>query len=149
MSQPTETSRTFLSRDTGYLRDLALFWPFVFYSIFAVASGFSPNNHRLALRCAVVAVAALLLAKEKLLLIFVAAGFVAIQCAFALALHPWSWSVFAAGICAGTLFLFARYWRKQKLSYSLPKEFRLVDALWSVGSIVLSLMLGYVVSPYN
>jgi hypothetical protein len=149
MSQQAEASRTFLSRDVGYLRDLALFWPFVLYSIFAVASGFSPANHTLALRCAVVAIAALLLAKERLLLIFVAAGFIAIQCAIALLLHPWNWAVFVAGVCTGTLFLFAKYWRQRRLSYRLPKEFRLVDALWSVGSLVVSLMLGYVASPYN
>ena len=48
------------------------------------------------------------------------------------------------------MFLLAnRYWRNPKLSYGLPREMRLIDALWSVGSIILSLLLGYIASPYN
>jgi hypothetical protein len=150
MTQEAANSRSLFSRDVNYLRDMALFWPFVLYSIFGVASAFSPANRSLAVRCAVVAAIAILLAKEKLLLFFVTLGFIAIQCAIYLALHRWNWGVFAAGLLTSTTFLVAnRYWRKPKLSYGLPRQFRLVDALWSVGSLIISLMLGYVVSPYN
>jgi hypothetical protein len=149
-SENVVSSRMLFSRDINYLRDLALFWPFVLCSIFAVASAFSLPDRKLAFRFAAVALAALVLAKERLVLFFVSLGFIAIQCAINLILHPWSWSVFAAGVLAGGPFLIAnRYWRKPKLAYRLPKQFRLVDALWSIASLCGTLILFYFVSPYN
>lgn len=140
----------FLGRDINYLRDLILFWPFVIYLILAVGSVFAPADRVLALRCAAVAVTALLLAKEKLLLLFVALGLIALRCAISLVLHPWSWGVFTAGILSGGSFTVANhYWRERRLAYDVPSEFRLIDALWSVASICGSLLLGYLVSPYN
>ena len=138
------------SRDVNYLRDLALFWPFVLYTIFAVGSAFSPGNRQVALRCGAVAIAALLLAREKLVLLLDGLGLISIRCAFTLALHRWDWAVFAAGVLTGLPFLLAnRYWRDPKLGYELPNEFRLIDALWSIASIIGSLGLGYLVSPFN
>lgn len=149
-SRDVLNSRQFFSRDVGYLRDSALFWPFVLYSIFGVASAFSPADRHFAIRCAVVAIGALILAKEKLLLFAVGAGFIAVQCATNLALHPGNWSVFLAAILAACPLLVAScYWRKRKLSYRLPREFKLVDALWSIASLCASLLLMYVVSPFN
>lgn len=142
--------RRLFSRDVNYLRDAALFWPFVLYSIFAVACAFSPAHRQLGLRCGAVAIAAFLFAREKLLLFFAALGFIAIQCAINLVLKPWSWGVFAAEVFTAVPFLLAnRYWRRPRLSYQLPSQFRLVDALWSVASLIASLLLGYIVSPYN
>jgi len=138
------------SRDLNYLRDSALFWPFVLCLIIAVASAFSGRERQIGIRCAVLAVTALLLAKEKLLLFFAGLGFIAIQCAISLLLKPWSWAVFAAGILsAGPCLIANRYWRRPKLSYGLPKEFRLVDALWSIASLCCTLLLFYFISPYN
>lgn len=156
-SQVSETSvgnpantRTLFSRDINYLRDSALFWPFVLSSIFAVGCAFSPPDRRLGLRFAAVAIAALLAAKERLLLSLVGLGFIAIQCAINLVLHPWNWRVFAAGILTASPWLVAnRYWRKRKLAYRLPREFRLVDALWSIASLCVTLVLYYFISPYN
>jgi len=149
-SQDVLNSRQFFSRDIGYLRDMALFWPFVLYSIFAVASAFSATDKHFAIRFATVAIAALILAKEKLLLFVVGAGFIAIQCAINLVLHPWNWAVFVATILtACPLLVASRYWRNRKLSYRLPREFRLVDALWSIASLCASLLLMYVASPFN
>lgn len=145
-----ERKRRLFSRDLNYLRDVALFWPFVLYSIFAVGSAFSPGYGNFAIRCAGVAITALLLAKERLLLFLVALGFIAIQCAFNLVLKPWNWGTFALGIITGLPVLLAnRYWLKPKLAYELPKEFRLADALWSVASIFGSLLLGYLISPFR
>lgn len=145
-----EHKRKLFSRDVNYLRDMALFWPFVLYSIFAVGSAFSPTHRHLALRCAGVAIAALVLAKEKLLLFLVGLGFIAIQCAITLFLHGWDWGVFIGGILTVVPFILAnRFWLKPKLAYELPNEFRLVDALWSVASLIGSLLLMYVVSPFN
>ena len=142
------SSRTLFSRDINYLRDVTLVWPFIIYSIIGVASSFSPPDRLLGLKCIAVAIAALLLAKEKLLLFLGVLGFIAIQSAIALLLHPWSWAVFTAGVLTGTPFLVAnRYWRKPKLSYRLPDEFGAVDMLLSFASICGSIMLIYVVSP--
>src|SRR5260370_11295947 len=145
-----EHNRRLFSRDLNYLRDVALFWPFVLYSIFAVGSAFSPGDRYFAIRCAAVAITALILAKEKLLLFVVGSGFIAIQCAITLVLHRWNWGVFIAGVLTAFPFLLANwYWRKRKLRYKLPSEFRLVDALWSIASIIGSLLLAYVVSPFK
>jgi hypothetical protein len=142
--------KTFLSRDINYLRDVALFWPFVLYSIFAVGAVFPQGDHRLALRCAAVAVLALLLAKERLLLFFVGLGFVATQSLIALILHRWNWIVFTVFVLTAVPFLLAhRYWQKPKLRYPVPDEFRLIDALWSVASICVSLLLGYIITPFR
>jgi hypothetical protein len=150
ISQDIPGGHKLFSRDVNYLRDMALFWPFVLYSIFAVASAFSPGDRHLALRCAAVAITALLLARERLLLLLVGLGFIAIQCAINLVLHPWNWGVFIAGILTAGPFLVAnRYWRKPKLAYRLPDEFRLLDALWSIASLCGSLLLGYIVSPFK
>jgi len=143
-------TRTMFSRDINYLRDSALFWPFVLSSIFAVGCAFSPPDRRLGFRFAAVAIAALLAAKEKLVLFLVSLGFIALQCAINLALKPWSWTVFAAGVLTAGPFLVAnQYWRKPELAYRLPNEFRLVDALWSVASLCGTLALYYFISPYN
>jgi hypothetical protein len=146
----SERKRTLFSRDLNYLRDMALFWPFVLYSIFGVASAFSSGYRHFAIRSALVAIAALLLSKEKLLLFVVGTGFIAIQCAITLILHGWSWAVFTSGILAAVPVLLAsRYCRSRKLAYQLPREFRLLDALWSIASLIGSLLLGYVVSSFK
>ncbi len=149
-SQEIPESRQFLSRDVGYLRDMALFWPFVLYSIFGVASAFSSADEHLAIRFAAVAIVALTLAKEKLFLFVLGTGFIATRCTIYLFLHPWNWAVFLAAILTACPPLVAsRYWRNQKLSYRFPKEFRLVDALWSLTSLCASLCSFYVVSRFN
>ena len=156
-SQVSETTvgnpanrRALFSRDVNYLRDSALFWPFVLSSIFAVGCAFSPPDRKVGFRFAAVAIAALLAAKEKLVLFLVSLGFIALQCAINLVLKPWSWAVFAAGVLTAGPFLVAnRYWRKPRLAYRLPNEFRLVDALWSVASLCGTLVLYYFISPYN
>lgn len=102
----------------------------------------------MALRCAAVAVAAILSAKEKLLMFFAALGFCAGQSAIALILHPWSWAIFTVGLLTAVPFFLAnKYWRKPKLAYRLPDEFGAVDMLLSFASICASLLLVYVLSP--
>jgi hypothetical protein len=145
-----EHKRRLFSRDINYLRDVALFWPFVLYSIFAVGSAFSPEDRHFALRCGVVAVAALLLARERLLLFLVGLGFIAIRCAITLVLHQWNWGVFTAGVLTAGPFLLANhYWHNPRLDYELPNEPGLVDALWSVASIIGSLALMYIVGRFK
>jgi hypothetical protein len=130
------SSRTLFSRDLNYLRDVALFWPFVISSIVAVSAVFSPSDRQLALRCAALAVGAILLAKERLLLFFAAMALVAVRGTVWLVIRPWSWSIFAITALTGIPFLIAkRVWRHPKLVDQLPSEFRLIDALLSVVSV--------------
>jgi hypothetical protein len=142
--------RSLFSRDVNYLRDMALFWPFVIFSITAVASLYSPSYRQIGLRCAVLAAITVVLARERLLIFLVALGFCAVQSAIALVVHPWSWVVFMVAILTGIPFLLAnRYWRKPKLAYQLPDEFGAVDALVAFGSICGSLLVAYFISPYK
>lgn len=148
--QGTPRTVRFLSRDINYLRDVLLVWPFIIFSIVAVASAFSPPNRQIAIRCGVLALLALLLAKERLLLFVGGLGFSAIQSAIALVIHPWNWIVFAVGVLtAGPFLLLHRYWQRPKFAYQLPNEFGAVDMLLSFASICGSLAVAYFVSPFK
>ncbi|HET7100424.1 MAG TPA: hypothetical protein VFJ52_04675, partial [Terriglobia bacterium] len=69
-----------------------------------------------------------------------------VQCGIYLLLHRWNWTAAAVGILAGAPVLAAnRYWRKPRLAYKVPDEFRLIDALLSVASICGSLLLAFVI----
>ena len=65
------------SNDFNYYRDLALIWPFVFFSIVSVVQGFTPSRSPADTlffhRAVVIALLCLLLAKEKLMMAGVAA----------------------------------------------------------------------------
>ena len=141
----TLENRQLLGRDLNYLRDVALFWPFVLYLTFAGGFAFSPADRNLALECTAVSITALLLARERLFMFFVGMGYIASQCAIFLLLHRWNWTAFAVGILTGGPVLAAnRYWRKPRLAYRVPDEFQLIDALWCVASISGSLIIGFV-----
>jgi len=135
------------SRDLNYLRDLALAWPFIIFSIIAVPSMFSRPDRQLGIRCAGVAIAAILLTKETLVIFFAALGLVAIRGTVWLVIRPWSWPTFWATALTGIPFLVAnRYWRNPKLAYEWPDEFGAVDALLSFASICGTLFLFYLIS---
>ena len=138
------------SRDLNYLRDVVLFWPFVISSIVAVSAAFSQSDRQLTLRCAALAIGAILLAKERLLLFFLAMALVATRGIVWLVIRPWSWSMFAVTALTGVPFLIAnRIWRNPKLAYQLASEFRLVDALLSIMSVCGTLYLIFLVSPHK
>jgi hypothetical protein len=143
--KPSE-SGTLFSRDIDYLRDLALLWPILFFSIVAVSAVFSQSDRQSGLICAILTIGALLLTKEKLLMFFGALGFCALRGVITLVLRPWSWPIFAATAITGAAFLAAnRYWRKPRLAYQWPKEFEAVDVLVSFASICGALFLLYLI----
>jgi len=138
------------SRDLNYLRDVVLFWPFVISSIVAVSAAFSQSDRQLALRCAALAIGAILLAKERLFLFFLAMALVATRGIVWLVIRPWSWWMFAVTALTAVPFLIAnRFWRTPKLAYQLPSEIRLVDALLSIISVCGTLYLIFLVSPHK
>jgi hypothetical protein len=154
-TKPEETSSAtarelnIFSRNLNYVRDAVFFWPFVIFSIVSVASAFSPPDRSLALKCGAVAIVVLLLAKERLLIFFVALGFCAIQGAIWLIIRPWSWPTFLTTVLTGVPFLLAnRVWRKPKLSYRLPRELGAVDILLGVASICGTLFVFWVVARH-
>jgi len=56
--------------------------------------------------------------------------------------------MFTVTVLTAIPFLVAnRYWRNPKLTYELPSEFRLVDALLSVASICATIFLFYLIRP--
>lgn len=145
-------SRRLFSRDLNYLRDVALFWPFVISSIVAASAALSQSDRQFALRSAGLAIVALLLAREKLLIFLVSLGFCAIQGALWLVIRPWSWSMFAVTALTGVPFLIAnRFWRNPKLAYQLPKEkeFGAVDMLLTFASICGTIYLLFLISPHK
>jgi hypothetical protein len=149
-TQVTEPKRTVFSRDFNYLRDVVLFWPFCLFSIYAVLGTYSAPHRQLGLRCAVIAVVALLLAKEKALLALAAVGFVAVQCTLAFILHPRNWILLvAAALSAGILFAAYHYWKNPRPTYDLPDEFGAVDLLLSFVSICLAIFIAFLMSPQS
>lgn len=78
---------TLPSRDLNYYRDLALVWPLLIFSIVAISSLLQPESaaHRVyGLKAGVAAIVVILLAKERLILVLVAACYVALRCGIAL-----------------------------------------------------------------
>lgn len=149
-SKNVSGSRKLFSRDANYLRDVTLVWSFIIFSIIAVGCAFSSPNRQLGIRCAALAIVAILLAKERLILFLGALGFCAIQGVVALVVHPWKWPVFAVTLLTGVPFLLAnRNWRKPKMAYQLPSEFGAVDMLLSFAAMCGTLFLLYIIAPRN
>jgi len=145
-------SKKLYSRDINYLRDVVTFWAFLIFSIVTVASIFHPSNHQYTLRIAALAVTALALAKEKMVVFFGTFGFVALQCLITLVTEPWNWIVFNIGILTLVPFLIAAYvLRNKKWSYHFPEdnEFGALDILLSVASICGAILLLYLIKPDN
>jgi hypothetical protein len=146
VTKDLDSSRKLFSRDTNYLRDVALVWPFILSSMVGASALYSPEFRQLGIRCLALAIVSILLVKERLLMFFAALGFVTIQVALTLGTHGWSWSSFAVLVVTGIPFLLAnRYWREPKLSYRLPSEFGAVDMLLSFASICGTFFVFYLI----
>jgi len=137
------------SRDLNYLRDVILVWPFIIFSIIAVASLLSPNARQIGLRCAILAGMAILLAKERLVILWGSGILRDSKCS--VAVHTSLELVYARhhGLHGNSFLLANRYLRNPKLAYELPTEFRLIDALVSVASICGTVSLFYLLRPHS
>jgi hypothetical protein len=90
------------SRDINYYRDMFLVWPillFSFAAIIQIAAFSSPEYRIYGFKLAACAIVAILLAKERLVLILAGAAYIALRSAIALALtlngdHIWRGSWF-------------------------------------------------------
>jgi hypothetical protein len=131
------------SHDFNYYRDLALFWPFLLFSIITL-SEFSvrttTQEHRTIM--AVIAFTCLILAKEKLLLLGASLGFVAMRCVWAFALGTRDIKVLitlAVSVSITVLIIFVK--RNRRLSYEYPEKTGTLDVVVGLGSLVGTLAL--------
>jgi hypothetical protein len=131
------------SRDFNYYRDLALFWPFLLFSIVAFSEFYArttTQGHRIAMLA--IAIACLILAKEKLLLIAVSMGFVALRCVWAFVTGTRGLSLFVAFVATGGLTAFITFARKSTpMSYEYSKRTGAVDLVVGLGSLVGTIAL--------
>ena len=108
------------SRDLNFYRDMFLLIPFLLFTIMAVTSLFGPaHDYRVAMKCAVMSLLAILLAREQFVLILGSLGFVSLQCqiSFVLKHDPIALTV---SIVSGVAFLLlVRSLRNHKPSYSV------------------------------
>jgi hypothetical protein len=117
------------SRNLNYYRDLFLLWPFLLFAIVGLINVFASDHHHkiLGIKCLGLAVAAIVLARERLILIAGALGFCAVRFIIAVALtHDWRAVVglLATGI---PFLLFLRFVRNYKPSYDWPNGLSVAD----------------------
>lgn len=110
------------SRDPNFLRDVFLVIPFLLSTIIAVTAVLGPaHDYRAAMKCAVISLLALLLARERFVLIGASLGFVCLQSliSFVLKHNPIG---LAVSILSGVPFLLLIRWLADyKPSYSATK----------------------------
>ena len=110
------------SRDPNHLRDVFLTIPFLLCTIMAVTVALGPeHDYRTAMKCAVISLLAILLARERFALIGASLGFVCLQSliSFVLKHDP---IALAVSIVSGVGFLLLIRWLGDyKPSYSVAK----------------------------
>jgi len=131
------------SRNLNYYRDVFLLWPFLLFAMVGLIDVFaSDHDHRIVgMKCFGLAVAAIVLARERLFLIVGALGFCAVRFMFALALsHDWRAVVglFATGI---PVLLSLRFMRNYRPSYDWPDGLSIMDLLVGLSSLLLALKI--------
>ena len=128
------------SRNVNYYRDLFLVWPFLLFTIAALANIFGgSHDHRLGLKLSALSV--LTLARERLVLLSGGLGFCAVQSLVSFALRH-DWVGLVVGILTGALFLMLILALKDhKFSYQSPSGMKLVDVLVGLLSLGLSIIV--------
>ena len=131
------------SRDFNYYRDLALLWPFLLFSIIAFSEFYArttTRGHRAAVL--VVAIACLILAKEKLVLLAASLGFVALRCVWAFATGMRGLNLLIAFVVTGGLAaLFVLATRNRRMSYEYPEKTGTLEVVVGLGSLVSAIAL--------
>ena len=112
------------SRKIDYYRDTFLAWPVLLFSIIAIVNIIQPETHGQRIygfRLAACAVIAILLAKERLILIAAGAGFVALRLAVALVVTQ-DWRSYLLGFLLSAGMVCAVLWgqRNWKPTYESP-----------------------------
>jgi hypothetical protein len=138
------------SRSINYYRDLALAPPFLWFSIISILALLSPESpayRAYGVKLAVCAIVAILLAKERLILITSAVGFVTVRLAIAL-LFRWNSIAFVAVLVTGGMFFaILRLRRDWTPSYEWPEKMYILDLLVGTASFGLTLALAIWMRP--
>lgn len=135
-----------------YYRDIFLVWPFLGFSIGAISVLIPPQSsaYRIfGLKLAICAVVALLLAKERLLLVLVASAYVAIRMAIAIIFsHTWV-TLALLLVSSGTLLVAFRsgVLKGRTLSYSIPKKQPALGIVVGVLGFGVMMAIGFWLKP--
>jgi len=130
------------SQELNYYRDLFLVWPLLLFTIAGLANLFSVGqDHRLAIRCLAFSLVALLLSRERLILITAALGFCAVQAGISFVLkHEWV-ALAVSGISAACCLLLIISLKGYKPSYSVRRGHTIVDLLVGLSSLGFTIAL--------
>jgi hypothetical protein len=135
----------------NHYRDLFLVWPFLLFSIIAISNIFAsgPAERLHALRAGLCAVAAILLAKERLPLFMAALFYVAVRLLGALILlHDWKVLLGALLSCALFVVLIrSRTFANWKPSYATEKGQHSLDIVVTVGGLLFALAIAIWINP--
>lgn len=135
-----------------YYRDIFLTWPFLGFSIAAISILVAPQSpaYRIfGLKLATCAVVALLLAKERLLLVLVASAYLAIRMAIAIIFsHTWV-TLALLLVSSGTLLVVFRsgVLKGRTLSYAIPKKQPALAIAVGVLGLGVMMAIGFWMKP--
>jgi hypothetical protein len=139
------------SRNFDYYRDMFLMWPILAFSVAAITqiiSPASPEYRIYGFKLAACAVVALLLAKERLLLIAGGDGFVALRLAVALAFTQ-DWATYLVGFLVSAGVFLAILWvrRDWKPTYEEPAKLNVLSAAVGAAGLGAAVALGLWLKP--
>lgn len=130
------------SRHLNYYRDIFLVWPFLLFTVAALADLFSEgHDHRMGLKFSALSILSILLARERFILICGALGFCSAQSLLAFLLRH-DWVGLAVAIPTGALFLMViRTLKDYKPSYEWPNGGTVMDLLVGLLSLGFSILV--------
>jgi hypothetical protein len=129
------------SRNLNYYRDLFLLWPFLLFAIAGAINLLASNPHHriLGVKCLGLAVAAIVLARERRILFLGALGFCAVRFLVTLALTR-DWRALVGLLATGIpVILSARFVTNYKPSYDWPDGLSIADLVVGLSSLLLTL----------
>jgi len=130
------------SRDLSYDRDLFLLWPFLLFTVAAVADLFrSGQNHVAGFMPWALSGLSILLARERVLLVGAALGICALQSSISFLLKR-DWLALAMAILSGTpLHLLIRMLKDYKPSYEWPEGRKILEFLIGMSSLGVTILV--------
>src|SRR6266481_8121992 len=139
------------SGGVNQLRDLFLVWPFLLFSIIAVSGLFGAHetDRSYAIKSGICAAMAVLLARERLMLIAGALAYVSIRLAVALIFVHDSKVLLALMVWGGILLAIVRFAVKSnwKPSYTTEKGMHLLDLVAGLSGLVLAIVVARWIKP--
>jgi hypothetical protein len=130
------------SRDFNFYRDSFLVWPFLLFTIAALANLFSRgSDHRSGFEFAALSGVSLLLARERFALIGGALGFCAVQSLLSFFLRHDQVGLWVAIITGGLFLVLIRSFKNYKPSYEWPKGLSIASVLLSLSSLGFTLLV--------